>query len=170
MSLQGRGLLLWECPFRRAFRVPPALRAGGTQMIISAVGTLPLLFVPGRTGSFAPASLASGQRRVLTRVGKVLMQAPPPRGSRPALGLRLKNGRKARHSFRGPVPGFSLFGGSALSVIGVFAVLAQVVLVQQLLLHPACLWIQHHGVPVHKGHLLHNHRVVHRSHRVGAPG
>ncbi len=47
---------------------------------------------------------------------------------------------------------------------------AQIVLVQQCPLHLSLPRIEHHGVPVHVGHLLHHHRIVDGVHRILSPG
>ena len=48
--------------------------------------------------------------------------------------------------------------------------LAQIVLVQQDLLHGAVAGVEHQGVVVHKGDLLHDHRIVDGVLRVSTPG
>ena len=70
-----------------------------------------------------------------------------------------------------PMPfGFLSFAPvSALPVIGVLAVLSEIVLVEKLLLHPSGRGIYHHRVPVHECDLLHHDGVVHGVHCVLAP-
>ena len=48
--------------------------------------------------------------------------------------------------------------------------LAEIVLVQKLLLHVSAVGVEHHGVPVHEGDLLHHNGVVHRLQGTLAPG
>ena len=57
-----------------------------------------------------------------------------------------------------------------LTVVGIFAVLAEVVLIQQGLWDTACIGIEHYGVKIHKCHLFHNHRIVNRLCGILAPG
>ena len=57
-----------------------------------------------------------------------------------------------------------------LPVVRAFPVLAEIMFVQQRLLHFAAVPVYDHGVPVHKGHLFHNDGVVHRVHGVRPPG
>ena len=58
----------------------------------------------------------------------------------------------------------------SLSVIGVFAVLAEVMLIQQLLLHPHLIWIQLQRVEVHERDFFQHNGVMDCFVRVLAPG